>query len=82
MAEGKGRFQVGAFLDAPVTLPIWQLLDRSPQLIVQLARAMAPSRPTKRGKKSNAPNPAGTAATASKFWTPPAIGTIAHEDEE
>lgn len=30
MAEGKDRFQVGAFLDTPVTLPMWQLLDRSP----------------------------------------------------
>ena len=30
MAEGKNRFQVGAFFDTPVTLPMWQLLDRSP----------------------------------------------------
>ncbi len=27
MAEGQNRFQVGAFLDTLVTLPIWQLLD-------------------------------------------------------
>lgn len=82
MAEGKDRFQVGAFLDTPVTLPIWQLLDRSPQLRVQLARAIASSRPTKRGKKSAGPNSVGAAATASKSWTPPAIETMAHEDEE
>ena len=41
MAEGINRFQVGAFFDTPVTLPIWQLLVQSPQLRVQLARAMA-----------------------------------------
>ncbi len=82
MAEGKDRFQVGAFLDTPVTLPMWQLLDRSPQLRVQLARAMASSRPTKRGKKSAGLNPVGAAATASKSWAPPAIETMAHEDEE
>lgn len=43
MADDKKRFQVGAFLDTPVTLPMWQLLNRSPQLKVQLARAMASS---------------------------------------
>lgn len=82
MAEDKDRFQVGAFLDTPVTLPMWPLLDRSPQLRVQLARAMASSRPTKREKKSTRSNPVGAAATASKSWTPPVIETIAHEDEE
>ena len=70
MAEEKSRFQVGAFLDTAVTLLMWQLLDQSPQLRVQLARAMASSRPTRRGKKSAGPNPVGTAAAASKFWTP------------
>ncbi len=30
MAEGKNRFQVDAFFDTPVTLPMWQLLDQSP----------------------------------------------------
>ncbi len=32
MAKGKNRFQIGAFLGTPVTLSMWQLLDRSPQL--------------------------------------------------
>ena len=82
MAEGKSRFQVDTFLDTQVTLSIWQLLDRSPQLRVQLARAMASSRPTKRSKKSVVPNPVRTAAAVSKLWTPPAIETITHEDEE
>ena len=67
MAEDKNRFQVGAFLDTPVTLPMWQLLDRSPQLRVQLACAMASSCPTRRGKKSAGPNPVGNAEAASKF---------------
>ena len=82
MAEGKNRFQVGEFLDTPVTLPMWQLLDWSPQLRVQLARAMASSRPTRRGKKSAGPNPVRTAAAASKFLTPPVIQTVVHEDKE
>ena len=82
MAEGKSRFQVGALLDTPVTLPMWLLLDRSPQLRVQLARAMASFRPTRRGKKFAGPNPFGTAAATSKFWTPPVIETVAHKDEE
>ena len=81
MAEGKDRFQVGAFLDISVTLSMWQLLDRSPQLRVKLARAMASFWPTKRGKKSAGPNPVGTTAAASKFWILPVIETIAHEDE-
>ncbi len=82
MAEGKNRFQVGEFLDTPITLLMWQLLDRSPQLKVQLARAMASSCPTKRGKKSTGPNPVGTEEAVSKCWTPPLIETVAYEDEE
>ncbi len=82
MAKGKDRLQVVAFLDTPVTLPMWQLLHRSPQLRVQLAHAMASSRPAKRGKKSARLNPVGAAVTASKSWAPPAIKTMAHEDEE
>ena len=82
MAEGKNRFQIGAFLDTPVTLPMWQLLDRSSQLRVQLARAIASSRPIRRRKKSAGPNPVGTAAAVSKFWTSPVIKTVAHEDKE
>ena len=31
IAESKNRFQVDTFLDTPVTLSIWQLLDQSPQ---------------------------------------------------
>ena len=80
MVKRKDRFQVGVFLDTPVTLLMWQLLDRQSQLRVQLACAIASFRPTKRGKISAGPNPVGTAATASKFGTPPIIETIAHED--
>ena len=62
MAESKDRFQVDAFLDTPITLPIWQLLDRSPQLRVQLARAMASSRPKKEKK-----NPQGQIPLAQQL---------------
>ena len=79
MAEGKEHFQVGSFLETPVTLPIWQRLDLSPQLKVQLAQAIASSWFIKRGKKSAGPNLLGTAAVAAKFWTLPAI---AHKDKE
>ncbi len=82
MAEGKNRFQVGAFLDTLITLPMLQLLDWSPQLKVQLARAMASSCLTRREKKSAGPNPVRTAAAALKFLTSPMIETVAHEDEE
>lgn len=82
MAEGKDRFQVGAFLDTPVTLLMWQLLDWLPQLRIQLARDMALFRPTKRRKTSTGSNPVGAAATVSKSWTLPIIETIAHEDEK
>ncbi len=61
---------------------MWQLLDWLPQLKVQLTCAMASSRSTRRGKKSAGRNPVGTAVAASKFWTPPVIETVAHEDEE
>ena len=43
MEEDKDRFQVGTFLDTPITLPMWQLLDRSPPLRVELAWAIASS---------------------------------------
>ena len=43
---------------------------------------MASSWPTKRGKKSVWPNPFITAAATSKFWTPPVIKTVTHEDKE
>ena len=82
MAEDKNRFQVGASLDTPVTLLMWQLLDQSPQLMVKLARAIASSRNTKRRKKSARPNPVRTAAAASKFRTPTVIETVAHDDKE
>lgn len=81
MAKGKDRFQVGAFLDIPVTLPILQLLGRSPQLRVQLAFAIAFYQSTKRKKKSARFNPVSTAAMTSKSWAPSAIETMAHENE-
>lgn len=43
---------------------------------------MASSQPTKRGKKLAAQNSVGTAATVSKFWTPPVIETVAYKDEK
>lgn len=52
MTKSKERFDVGSFLDVPVTMTIWQLLDRSPQIRAQLARAMASSKPSKRGRKT------------------------------
>lgn len=82
MAKGKNRFQVGTFLDIPITLPIWQIFDRSPQLKVQLARAMASSQTTKREKKSAEPNSISAAATAFKSLDAPTIETMAHKDEK
>jgi hypothetical protein len=75
MARDKDRFSVEGFLDAQVTMPIWQLLDRSPQIRAQLARAMASSKPTKRGKR-----PAMIAAAIQ--GEPPQIATEAHEEED
>lgn len=51
MAEGKERFQVGAFLDTATPF-IWQRLDRFSQLKVQLARAIASSFFNQREEKS------------------------------
>ena len=82
MTESKNRFQADTFLDNPVSLSMWQLLDRFPQLRIQLAHAMALSQPTKKVKKLAMPNLDGTATTVSKLWTLPAIKTIAHKDEE
>ena len=67
MAKGKNRYQFGAFFDIPVTLPMWQLLDRLLQLKIQLACAMGFFRPTKREKKSARLNFVGAAVMASKF---------------
>ena len=75
MAKDKDRFSVDGFLDAQVTMPIWQLLDRSPQIRAQLARAMASSKPTKRGKR-----PAMIATSIQR--EPPLIATEAHEEED
>lgn len=61
---------------------MWKLLDRSAHLRVQLAHAMASSRPIKRRQKSAALNPVGTAAAAFKVWIPPTIETIVHEDKK
>lgn len=82
MAEDDNRFQVVAFFDAPVNLPMRQLLDRSPQLRVQLIRVMASSWPTKREKNSVGPNPVRNAAAALKSWTSSVIKTVAHENKE
>ena len=57
---------------------MWQLLDQSPELKVQLARVIASSCPTRREKKSTGPNLVGTAAAAAKFWAPTVIETVAH----
>lgn len=51
MANGKFRFDIITVMDTEVTLPLWQLLDRSPQIRSQLAKAMACSRSTKKSKK-------------------------------
>ena len=32
MAKDRSRFEISQFLDSPVIMPIWQLLDRSPQI--------------------------------------------------
>lgn len=71
MAKGKNRFEVNNFLDFPVTMTMWQLLDRSPQIRAQLARAMASSKPSKRGRKIAAVVP---------MPRPPRIETLAYED--
>lgn len=76
MAKNKSRFQISQFLDSPVTMPIWQLLDRSPQIRAQLARAMASSKSTRRGKKMRA----AIALMAGKKAL--VVETEAHEEEE
>lgn len=76
MAKDRSRFQVSEFLDAPVTLPIWQLLDRSPQIRAQLARAMASSKPSRRGKRAT------VAVLSMKGGRAPTEETEAHEEEE
>ena len=79
MAKGKDRFHIDQFLEFPVTMSLWQLLDRSPQVRAQLARAMASSRPSKRGKKA----PITMASQISYVGaTAPAILTEAHDEEE
>lgn len=76
MAKDRNRFQVSQFLDAPVTMPLWQLLDRSPQVRAQLARAMASSKPSRRGRKT------GVVAAAMVGKKAPIVVTEAHEDED
>jgi hypothetical protein len=75
MAKNKDRFSVDGFLDAQVTMPIWQLLDQSSQIRAQLARAMASSKPTKRGKRP-------TMMAVAIQGEPPLIATKAHEEED
>ena len=76
MARDRNRFSVDSFLDVPVTMPIWQLLDRSPQVRAQLARAMASLKPTRRGRRQV------TAAVPISKDVPPQIDTEAHEEED
>ena len=76
MAKDRNRFQITKFLDTPITLPIWQLLDRSPQIRAQLARAMASSKPSRRGKRTT------VAVLSIKGGKAPAEETEAHEEEE
>lgn len=61
---------------------MWQLLDRSSQLKVQFACAIASSWPTKRKKKSIGSNFIGVAITISEFLNLSTIKTMAHEDKE
>lgn len=78
MAKGKDRLEVASFLDFPETMTIWQLLDRSPQIRAQLARAMASSNPTKRGTR-----PAMAARLdAAAADGPPQVETHAKDHDE
>lgn len=77
MAKGKERFEVSKFLDFSVTLPIWQLLDRSPQIRAQLARAMASSKPSRRGRRKVA----AVSMMVSEHKAPE-VETEAHPDAE
>lgn len=82
IAKSKKRFQVREFLDITVNFSIWQLLNRSFQLKIQLTCIMVLSRSTKRRKKSAWPNLVRTAAMTSKFWTPFMIQIITHKDKK
>lgn len=82
MTKNKNSFQTGPFLETPISLLIRHRLDQSPQSEVQLARAIASSWDFKREEKSAGPNLVRAAAVASKFWIPPVIKTIEHEDKE
>lgn len=66
MIESIDRFQVDAFFDTPVTLPIWQILYRSTELRIQLVCPMTLSRLTTKRRKSVGPNPVDAAARAFK----------------
>lgn len=76
VARDRSRFQIESFMDSPVTLSFWQLLDRSPQLRAQLARAMASSKPSRRGKRPV------VAVASKKEKGPPTVLTQAHEEGE
>ncbi len=75
------RFQTEPCVENPVPLPRWQRLDRSPQSKVQPARAIASSWDFKREEKSAGPKIVGRAAVATKFSTPLAIESVAHEQK-
>ncbi len=81
MAKGGDNCHAGSSLETLVPLPIWQRLDQPPQSKVQLARAIVSSWDFKREKKLAGPNLVGIAAVATKFSTPPAIESVAHEDK-
>lgn len=63
-------------------LSIWQLLDWSSYLKLQLAYGIACSQLFKSRKKFASPNFIGLMAIVFKLETPSAIKTIAHKDEE
>lgn len=83
MAKDRSRFHVSSVLDTMVQLPLYQLLDRSPQIRTQLARAMASSKPAKRGGKKTV-NEAHAAVVIPSETNPlfPAITTLAHDDND
>jgi hypothetical protein len=52
LASGRERFDIREFLyNTHITMPIYQLLDRSPQIRAQMAKQLQSSRATRRGKQ-------------------------------
>ncbi|KAI9776436.1 MAG: hypothetical protein M1816_005318 [Peltula sp. TS41687] len=76
IAASGPRFDIKQFLkEATVTLPVYQLLDRSPQIRAQMARALQSSKPTRRGKKP-------AAAINAAHLGVPTITAEAFDEEE